>query len=694
MSNVFISYARNDADTVLPFAARLRGDGFEVWLDQKSITAAVPWREEIVKAIRSSDLVVVMQSPSWQKSSNCADELGAAMDHDKAIVYVDITDSTTSWLEEVKYADSKIRPDDRTLSALLGASYRWQRAGKTTAHLASGSTLRSYRAVAHRSADGFARKFIRASIRRSYLLQGAVAATVAVIVYSIIGYMGVARSASALEQEVASFQAEQEIARAVQHGLTRSPGSGLQAAIEFAETGESSGLQAGLALALMEHVPSAVDDAPEGTPNPAPVMPVGAEVIHEDTRLTVVPGGLRVDVDDWKIFRPLGDSVTSVAWSEDGSKIAAATNSGVHIIRVSTGREVAVLRGFDGAIEQLRWDGPAAVIGELDETVVTWSLDQSTVSAHLGWPMLALVTGSSDDALAVGNEGQLAIIAGGKERGLPSIENADSSFVAAKSTTAGWLVATSDADSTGTLTAVTSNGEVDGGISIGDCDPVALDSVEASTVFVGCAFSDVVLVDLTSGTAKRIPVTEFQLTNLLIDVDGTLIATSVNAEFFVWSDSKWALAGDYLSGCWQGASVMASSPDGDQILTSGSGAMGCTQLRYSPADRSDFDSVLVPANLKTIRAVDWSPSGTHFAAVAESGELWIYDEENEVTTAVTVPTGANLRSVAFVDESTVLVGTIDGELVTVDVNIATAGRSEQLAEARRRLELAIAAGLD
>ena len=50
-ADVFISYSREDKDRVLELAARLRGAGVSVWIDQGGIDGATLWGEEIVNAL-------------------------------------------------------------------------------------------------------------------------------------------------------------------------------------------------------------------------------------------------------------------------------------------------------------------------------------------------------------------------------------------------------------------------------------------------------------------------------------------------------------------------------------------------------------------------------------------------------------------------------------------------------------------
>ena len=61
---VFISYARTDKDRVLELTAKLRAEGVSVWIDQGSIDAATQWGEQIVNALESAKVLLLMVTES------------------------------------------------------------------------------------------------------------------------------------------------------------------------------------------------------------------------------------------------------------------------------------------------------------------------------------------------------------------------------------------------------------------------------------------------------------------------------------------------------------------------------------------------------------------------------------------------------------------------------------------------------
>ncbi|HMQ64696.1 MAG TPA: WD40 repeat domain-containing protein [Arachnia sp.] len=328
-------------------------------------------------------------------------------------------------------------------------------------------------------------------------------------------------------------------------------------------------------------------------------------------------------------------------------------------MRVSSGRQLALLNGFDGALETLAWDDEVTLAGSFGTTQARWSLPWSPALADLDWRVMDLVAGPGDVVLAVGDGGQLALVDETGARELPVLP-----------------------------------GGVGRTIDLGACDPSALVRGSAGEVHVACMLGDVLDVDLASGRVVPSPVRDFQVVGLVVDPDGSLLATSVRSELFARVGSGWSMVGQWPDNCYLGASVVVPSPGGDRILMTGASVAGlCTHLRNDPADRARQTRLVPPSTIQSFRDAAWSPDGRSFVAAAASGELWVFDAEDYVTRALPVPTGAGLRSVVFVDPQHVLVGSDDGELVIVDVSVAVMDLPGQLKEARKRIERAEAAGI-
>ncbi|MBE9028397.1 TIR domain-containing protein [filamentous cyanobacterium LEGE 11480] len=86
MSDVFISYSRQDRD----FARRLHGaieaDGREVWIDWQNIEPTLNWWQEIKQGIEEADTFVFVLSPDSVASKVCRDEIEHSLRHNKRLV--------------------------------------------------------------------------------------------------------------------------------------------------------------------------------------------------------------------------------------------------------------------------------------------------------------------------------------------------------------------------------------------------------------------------------------------------------------------------------------------------------------------------------------------------------------------------------------------------------------------------------
>lgn len=685
MISVFVSYSRLDANQVLPLVETLKVSGFSVWIDQTSIAASVPWHEEIVKAIRSADLVIVMDSPHFRQSQACAAEVSVADSLRKSSLVIDLADARTDWVERVKLEAGQIGPVERVRSMLLGASYRWDRAGRPRDHLVRGPLLSEFATVLPLTDDPYAADFVRASKRRRRRRRYAAALASLTTVSLLLASRVVARLDDAVLSRIESATADMATTHEVEAALRRSPAAGLRVAVAEADAVESWSTRMGLAAALQQELPLSVTRNGEAEgPGAAPTLPSGFEATQGNQRIVITPAGLRIE-GPIPLRLSLGP-VTAVAWSQDGRLIAAATQQGVRVIRIDSGKELAVLRGFEGSITDLAWsDGRLTAIA--GASTATWAQPAVPPSATTDFEVRALSMGSTGSALLVGTAGELAVWDGQALAHLTgSIPFID--LLSVRPSGSGWVIASDTEDGEGLLTRVSGSGEVGEETMLGGCDPFAM-AVADATAIIGCFASDVLQVRLADGHSERLPIDDFQVAGLIRDADGTLLATSVYGEFFKWTGEEWAMLGLWRTGCTFGSTILESSPDGRRILVSGSGVSSlCTHLRHNPEDRSDQNRLVPPAGVQTIRAASWSPDGRTLAAAAASGELWLFDAEHYVTREVMVPSGVELVGVEFIDSSSVLIATRDGEILTVDVSMATADLAGQRALAEEMLIMA------
>jgi hypothetical protein len=88
MTDIFVSYAREDKDFVARLCCALKQGDREPWFDLKDILPSAEWRQEIFAAIESAQAFVHVISPHSAMSDGCAEELSHALLYNKRIIPV------------------------------------------------------------------------------------------------------------------------------------------------------------------------------------------------------------------------------------------------------------------------------------------------------------------------------------------------------------------------------------------------------------------------------------------------------------------------------------------------------------------------------------------------------------------------------------------------------------------------------
>ena len=388
---LFISYSRSDHSAVVPLLAELRAAGFDPWLDQTSIPISVPWLDEIQKAIRSSELVLMIDSPAWRESANCQAELRIAEGLGKVLVSLPLA-SSDRWLAAVESAYGRLGVAEIAYARLLGDSYRWQAAGRSRTHLASGRLLREYRRLLRERAtpDFEASAFVARSVRatRARSLRAVLASTLTVSLF--LGYQISRGLHDELTKRDEERAAELAVTSTVNARLRLAPYAGLQQAIISArQAGASSYVgNAALALALELNLPVSISN-PTGRP-PGTASALGSTIVERGTARAVLNSATNLvritdGANDLRI--PATGAVTAMAWSPAGDRLAIADAGGVSVIRLPQGRTVAVLRGLDGAVDHLTWSGESRIEGRAGELRATWQLPGTLLAQTKSWFM-------------------------------------------------------------------------------------------------------------------------------------------------------------------------------------------------------------------------------------------------------------------------------------------------------------------
>lgn len=105
--HIFVSYSRLDTSSVDRIIDALRGAGYRVWIDRKSILGARLWRTEIAEAIRDANAFLLVLSPHSVASPNILKELTLSDQYDKSIVPLLLAETTIP--VEMQYSLSGIQ---------------------------------------------------------------------------------------------------------------------------------------------------------------------------------------------------------------------------------------------------------------------------------------------------------------------------------------------------------------------------------------------------------------------------------------------------------------------------------------------------------------------------------------------------------------------------------------------------------
>ncbi|HUG14590.1 MAG TPA: toll/interleukin-1 receptor domain-containing protein, partial [Thermomicrobiales bacterium] len=98
---VFVSYASQDRERVLPIVETLRAAGITVWLDQHAIDGGANWGREIADAIEGCSAFLLMSSAASLASRNVRQEIAIAWKYGRP--YLPLLLDATPIPREIEY---------------------------------------------------------------------------------------------------------------------------------------------------------------------------------------------------------------------------------------------------------------------------------------------------------------------------------------------------------------------------------------------------------------------------------------------------------------------------------------------------------------------------------------------------------------------------------------------------------------
>lgn len=103
---VFFSYSSADEAFARSLATRLRSAGAHIWFDKFDIAPGTRWPEEIQKALKAAETVLIILSPKSVGSNNVMDELNYSLNKGKRIIPVLLAPCEVPYrIDNIQYVD-------------------------------------------------------------------------------------------------------------------------------------------------------------------------------------------------------------------------------------------------------------------------------------------------------------------------------------------------------------------------------------------------------------------------------------------------------------------------------------------------------------------------------------------------------------------------------------------------------------
>ncbi len=397
--DVFVSYARADAEFVRRLTAALAERDKSAWVDWEDIPPTAEWLAEVYAGIEAADAFVSVISPDSLTSDICALELEHAIEHNKRIVPLlhrepREEDKVPSELEKPNWIFIRAEDDfDSAVKALITAldtdldwvrkhtrlltrAIEWHSRGEDRSLLLSGNDLREaegwlaqHDGKKEPAPTALQKQYLLASrrnvARRQRILL--VAALIALAVTAVLAVLALLQRNEAVSQ--AKTAESRALAASAVAQLPADPELSVLLAAEAAETAPTTEAEAALRLALPQSLVVAVADA------------------HDER-------------------------VNTVEFSDDGRYVLSAGEDGVAVVwDWQNGKEVGHLRVVpppgsqrgaptteDRLVTRFSPDGSAVLAAGLDKALI-WRWQSNVTTPLEGDVPYKLATFASDDYL-------------------------------------------------------------------------------------------------------------------------------------------------------------------------------------------------------------------------------------------------------------------------------------------------------
>lgn len=566
-------------------------------------------------------------------------------------------------------------------------------AGRPRTHLPTGATLRAFKQVAPNAGDELSAQLVTAArrmARRRWVLR--------MLAWLLTMALWLSWRASkeldkSVERNYALLLAARGTVTTVTRELESEPYLGIRTAIAGAEKDPDS-FSAKWALGNALNVSLPTELARGKVRSPATLGPVttaaGYRASYEEGRHRV-----RIDAPTHQVTYVESGLASALAWAPKEPVLAIGRSTGIMLVDARTGVMVKNLRGLAGSATGLSWSSDDELVASDGTFRATWQTHSAKLVAQTGsWFTQMASTSDRSASLAVSRDGSYVIVEGTHVTVPQTIPGASQGgsvgWVGDR-----WAVGTVDRAGKGALTTLTVDGNATGRIDLRDCQPLWIaPGPDKQTGLVTCARDfGYRTVDLASKRVVRTPM-ETQSTSIMTGANGDVLVGGYRSELMRVHDGKAEMLGPWRTSCAFGAEMMVPNKDGSKAFVGGQSARsGCAQILH-PHDLSRQSTIFLDSpSMDRARAAAWAGDGTTLAVGFASGEVWIFDTEDYFTRQITVPSGAEIRGLAFsADDTSLTAVTREGEVLSIPVTLALADDATRLAEAKRRLQIGVQAG--
>lgn len=693
--HVFISYSRRDGDWADALAAGLIARGVRVWIDQSSIPASVPWREEIQHAIRGSMVVAVVDSPAFRSSPSCADELNLARSAARPVIALDAsTVAPSDGMERVAAAVAGLGPDDLATTELLARASRWIAGGRSGQALSRGRVLRIYnrslRGKPHVGEDWAITQFIGASKRRR--VQRVLLSTMLITGFLVL--LGLPRALDeGSARLVDTFERQQGHVQELNAAYDQSrvdPQAGLSTVLDLLG---SSGSMDSYEIDLTSRVLDL--RLPEPATGDATALPAdltaespaaGWSARTDDARRTVIVADATGDLA-LRIERPA--EIRALAWDPEGANLAVADATGVGIYDIVTGARWSELIASAG-VQGLAYVGPHKIAAELaDGKRAVWN-DRAgeTIASDADWWFMDAALAPDGRTGLVSRRGEVIEVdpSGTAAAQVAQIEHGNALSITASP--GGWLVGVQGVDEPNAVWDFPFGGGEGTELSADGCVPRDLTWNEKRGLVAACG------VDYATwdgkGEGLELASSGMVALEAVASLGDDVVLAGGYAEFYLLPEGAkepqpFRLG---MEVCWGGARTVVTVPAAGIVFASGAGFdSGC--LERLTVKGSDVETDHFPFGDdggNEARAMAVSKSGDLVAVGSSSGAVYVYSSDLLNLVQVAQVSGQEIRGLAFAPDGDALIAvTRGGEVINLCLT-ARADRAERVATIRSALD--------